>query len=105
MKNHRNIVDKLANTVVKRRYIILGIMLLLTAVCLALTPRVNINSDMTKYMPDNSSMKIGLDIMNGEFSQVETAQTIRVMFSGLNEKQIAKILSDLKALPYVNGVA
>ncbi|MDR1939538.1 MAG: MMPL family transporter [Clostridiales bacterium] len=105
MKNRADIVGKLANTVVKGRYIILGVMLLLAVVCLTLIPKVDINSDMTKYMPDGSSMKVGLDIMNDEFSETETAQTIRVMFDGLNQRQIAKVLSDLRAIPYVDGVA
>ena len=33
-----------------------------------LIPQVGINTDMTKYLPDDSSMKQGVDIMAEEFS-------------------------------------
>lgn len=42
-------------------------MLILTAVCAFLIPKVSVNSDMTKYLPDDSSMKQGISLMEKEF--------------------------------------
>ena len=53
----------------KRRYhnLLFFITLGLAAVCAVLIPEVNVNSDMTKYLPDGSRMKQGLEILQDEF--------------------------------------
>ena len=53
-------MKRLTNFVVNKRNIILSAMLILTAVCAFLIPKVSVNSDMTKYLPDDSSMKQGI---------------------------------------------
>ena len=51
----------------RTHYILLICMLALSAVCGILIPKVNVNSDMTRYLPDDSQMKQGLDIVTAEF--------------------------------------
>ncbi|MDR2043621.1 MAG: MMPL family transporter [Clostridium sp.] len=97
-------MKKLANFVVDKRYFVLAVMLLLTAVCAVLIPQVEVVTDTTEYLPDDSSMRAGLDQMDAEFPQAETAQTIRVMFGGLDVGQAADVQALLATLPYVDGV-
>ena len=46
--------------------------------------RISKNTDMTKYLPDDSSMAQGIELMKDNFSNMTTTQTIRVMFKDLN---------------------
>lgn len=97
-------MKKIASFIVRKKIFILILMLLLTVTCGILIPKVNINTDMTKYLPDNSSMKKGMDIMEDEFSQVEETYTIRAMFEGLSSNQKSKIKDKLEAVPNVDSV-
>ena len=49
-------------------FILFVLTLAFATVSLFLIPRVNVNSDMTKYLPDSSPMRQGLDIINTEFA-------------------------------------
>ena len=95
---------KLASFVVDRRRAILAVMLIVTAVCVFLMMKVEINTDMTRYLPDKSAMKQGIDIMSAEFPAAQTTQTIRVMFDGLKQEEKEDILARLKSVPYVTDV-
>ena len=77
-------MQKIAAFIVKKRKLLLVVMLALAVVCAALMPFVGINTDMTKYLPDSSQMKIGMDRMNEAFPDVAETYTIRVMFRGLD---------------------
>ena len=98
-------MKKLSNLIVSRRNWILGVMICLTLVCAILSTQVKINYDMTKYLPDDSAMKIGMDIMNAEFPSMGGDKSIRVMAEGLDEAREAELLEKLRALPYVDSVA
>ena len=78
-------LKKVANIIVEKRKIVLAVMLALTVVCVGLMTQVEINEDMTKYLADDSSMKIGMDIMNEEFPAMEQPSYIRVMFTDLGD--------------------
>ena len=73
-------MKKIADFIVEKRIIILVVVLLIAGMCGILIPKVDINTDMTKYLPDDSSMKIGMDIMDKEFPDAEDDHTIRIMF-------------------------
>lgn len=66
-------------------------MLILTAVCSFLIPKVSVNSDMSKYLPNDSSMMQGLSLMEKEFPAEEDSYTIRVMFKGLSSEKKAEV--------------
>ena len=97
-------MKRLTDLIVKKRTVILIVMLVLTAVCGLLIPRVKVNSDMTKYLPDSSPMKQGLALMEKEFPKEDTVYTVRVMFRGLNDTQKNEIREALAALQYVDSV-
>ena len=98
-------VTKISEFIVSRRFLIMGAMLCLTAVCAFLSMRVKINYDMTKYLPDSSLMRKGMKIMEEHFPAMETGQTIRVMSEGLSPEKEVQLLHALEAIPNVAGVA
>jgi len=58
-------------------------MLSFAAVCTALVPRININSDLTQYLPKESRMREGLDSLRQAFPFIDTnAPKIKVMVAG-----------------------
>ena len=98
-------MKKFSRLIVARRHLILGVMIFLTLVCAVLSLRVGVNYDMTRYLPDDSAMKKGMDIMEAEFPSIGADKSIRVMADGLDEQQQSELLEKLKTLPYVEGVA
>ncbi len=98
-------MKKAAGFIVSRRNWILAAAACLTLVCMLLSLRVGVNYDMTKYLPDQSAMKKGMDIMNAEFPSMGADKSIRVMAEGLDEEKQAELLEKLNALPYVESVA
>ena len=98
-------MQKIAAFIVKKRRLLLVVMLALAVVCAALMPFVGINTDMTKYLPDSSQMKIGMDRMNEAFPNVAETYTIRVMFRGLDARDKLAIREQLAEIPNVDSVA
>ena len=98
-------MKRLTNFIVSKRIYILVVMLILTAVCSFLIPKVSVNSDMSKYLPDNSSMRQGLSLMEKEFPAEEDSYTIRVMFKGLGSEKKAEVKDALAAIENVDSVS
>ncbi|MBR6167271.1 MAG: MMPL family transporter [Paludibacteraceae bacterium] len=69
--------------------------------------RVNVNADMTKYLPDDSQMKSGLEIITTEFSSAAqmSGTDVHVMFEGLQPNEVPGIRTLLDAYPDVRGVS
>ena len=88
-------------------YILFFITVALTIVCGILMFHVNVNADMTKYLPDNSQMKSGLEVLNTEFGSVAqmSGTDVHVMFEGLRPNEIPGIRTLLEGYPDVQGVS
>lgn len=97
-------IKKLSNFIVNKRTLILVIMLILAVVSMVCSQFVEINEDMTKYLPDDSNMKAGIDIMAEEFPEMETSNTIRVMFDDLTSAQKEEVLTKLSEIEHVDSV-
>ena len=95
---------KITDFIVEKRLLILALMLALAVAGAICSQFVEINKDMTKYLPDNSSMKTGIDIMTREFPAAETSNTIRVMADDLNSEQKQEVLERLRAIEHVDSV-
>jgi hypothetical protein len=67
---------------------------------------VNVNADMTKYLPDDSQMKSGLEIITSEFgsSAQMSGADVHVMFERLQPVEIPGMTSLLTAYPDVRSV-
>ncbi|MBQ6843568.1 MAG: MMPL family transporter [Agathobacter sp.] len=98
-------MQKIANFLVKQRRFVLLFMVVLAIVSALFIPKVEIITDMTKYLPDSSSMKQGLDIMEEEFADLSMSNTIRVMFSDLTEAEKELLLDQLGEIEYVDSVS
>ena len=72
-------------------------MTVLTAFCLALFPSININDDMSSYLPEDSRMKQGVDSLKANFTGIDlNAYCIRAMFSGVGDRDsLANVLAGL----------
>lgn len=97
-------MKKIAGLIVKGRYALLIAAVVLSIVCAGLSLKVGVNTDLTVYLPDDFSMKQGLDIMNEEFPALDQAQTIRVMAEGLDKGGKAQLLDKLRSLEHVSSV-
>ena len=98
-------MKKASSLIVSHRRLILGVMIVLTLLCAGLSLRVKVNYDMTKYLPDDSSMKKGMELMNEEFPSMGADKSIRVMAEGLDAGRETELLEKLKAIPFVESVA
>ncbi len=88
-------MKKLTDFIVNNRYIVFGLVLLMSFGCIFLFDDIKINRDISKYLPKTSEVRIGKDIMEEEFSSVETS-TLNVMFKNLNKNKKNKIYEELK---------
>lgn len=98
-------MKKVSGFVVDKHKFVLAFMLVIAVLCGLLIPKVEINTDMTKYLPDDSSMSQGIEIMKDNFENMSTTQTIRVMFNGINDAQIVAIKSYLENIQNVDSVS
>ena len=96
--------DKLAGFIVKRRKVVLAFMAVLTAVVSLLMLGVHVNTDMTKYLPDGSSMKAGVELMEAEVPDAVSTHTLRVMASGLSDEERDSLTGKLAELEGVGAV-
>lgn len=87
-------------------YILFAITVALSIVAGIMMFHVNVNADMTKYLPDNSQMKRGLEIVTSEFgsSAQMSGADVHVMFEGVRPKEIPGIRTLLEAYPDVQSV-
>ena len=87
-------------------YILFSVTLALVALCGYLMLHVNVNADMTKYLPDKSQMKRGLEIVTTEFgsSAQMSGADVHIMFDHLSPKEVPGMRTLLEAYPDVHGV-
>ena len=97
-------LKKLSDFVVEKRVAVLIVMLVLALAGVICTNFVTINEDMTKYLPDESNMKAGMDIMAEAFPEMATSNSIRVMFDDLTDEDKSAILEKIKAIEHVDSV-
>lgn len=61
----------MSHFLVKYRKWLFALMAILVVVCALMVPRININTDMTVYLPDSYPMKQGLDVMQEDLPALE----------------------------------
>lgn len=82
-------MKKISSFIVEKRKIVLVVFALLVLCSVWLMTMVNVNSDMSKYLPNDSATKIGKEIMADEFS---ATSSLNVMFKGLNDNEKKKYM-------------
>ncbi len=87
-------MKKLTDFIVDKRNILLCILIVLSSICLYLSNKVNINRDISKYLPNDSETRIGNDIMDESFGSLETS-TLNIMFKGLSSEEKEVIYEEM----------
>ncbi|MBQ7826830.1 MAG: MMPL family transporter, partial [Clostridia bacterium] len=98
-------MKSISKFIITKRYWIFAVMLILTVACVFLYLQVDVNSDMTKYLSDDSSMRAGIEIMSREFPAMETTNSVRVMSEGLSDAEESELLAKLEKIPGGDSVA
>ena len=89
----------------RTHYILFYSTLLLAIASLFAIPYINVNSDMTKYLPDDSQTSQGLAILGDEFGEIPNLQgDVQAMVKGLSEAERHAYADTLKGMEEVNAV-
>lgn len=98
-------MKSIAKFFVKYRYFLLVLMTALGVFSISLFPKINVVSDMTVYLPDNSRMKQGLDSLKGAFTGIDiNAAGVSAMFA--NEAvsdTLSAVLSEVEGVAAILG--
>ena len=94
-------MKSLAKVLVKYRIVFFITILALTALCVFAIPKVNLNSDRSKYLPESSQMSKGLKVMNKEFDMETTPDQVRVMFTDLDSNDTENVIGILSNIDKV----
>ncbi len=97
-------MKKTAHFIVRHNRAVLIFMIVLALGCAVLIPQVEVNADMTSYLPDTSNMRIGLNLMGDELEIDGLSKTIQVMFRDLTEEEKLSIPELLADIEYVESV-
>ena len=97
-------MKKAAAFLVRKRRLFLGVFLALMGVSLLLIGQVRINYDLTKYLPADSPMKQGIQLMEQEFGRTASSR-LRVMLHDLSEEEKEEVRSWLSDLEQATEVA
>ena len=87
-------------------YILFALTVVAAAISVVMMFHVNVNADMTKYLPDDSQMKSGLEIITSEFgsSAQMSGADVHVMFEGMRPNEVPGIRTLLEGYPDVHSV-
>ncbi len=90
--------EKFANIIVKGRFVFLSIFFVLLVASAILLNFVNVNYDLTEYLPNNSNTKQSIEIMQEEFGATGTA-SIMITNTTKNEAQnIANLIAQKESV-------
>jgi len=91
-------MKKFANFVVKGRYWFLGIFFVLLVTSAVLMNFVNVNYDLTSYLPDNSSTKESIELMQEEFGASGTANIMITHITATDAEVLATSLNNIDGI-------
>lgn len=90
-------MKKLASFLVCRRRILFFVTLAVTLVCAVLALRVEITSDMSRYLASDSPMRRGKELLEQAFPNDPEQSAFRFVFTGLDENEIPEIRAQMEA--------
>lgn len=95
----------LSEFIVRKRLWFLVAAVAIALASVFLIPHTNINSDMTRYLPDDSQMKQGIDQMTDEFGENGVgAGIVRVMFTSLPDSLRTATKDELSNIDGVSNI-
>lgn len=96
-------MNKLSKFLVNKRYILASIFVIFAIFSVFLMGQVKINSNITNYLPSNSSTRAGMTIIQSEFDD-PASSTLKVMFQDLTVEQTSEIKTELENIQNVASV-
>ena len=90
--------NRIAKTIVRGRWVILPLVLLIAVWSVFQIGRVRINYDLTRYLADDTMTKKALVVMNDEFG---TSEQLRLLFQDRDDAFMDETLSRLRAMPEI----
>lgn len=100
-KQEENLIFRIAMTIVDKRYLIFLITILGIVFSMISTNWVSVENNLAEYLPDHSSSRQGLDIMEEQFTTFGTAQVVVANTSLENAEKIKEQLENLKGIQSV----
>ena len=100
LKN-RGFMDKLAAFIVDKRNLFFLLYVFAIVISLITMGWVNVENDVTKYLPEDTETRQGIDAMNQNFAAFATA---RVMVSNVTYETAEGIYAQLQQVPGVDMV-
>lgn len=95
----------LSELVVRKRLVLFVAAVVVAIACALMIPHTNINSDMTRYLPNDSPMKQGIDQMTEEFgADAVGIGIVRVMFWSLPDSLKSATQDELSHIDGVSNV-
>lgn len=90
-------MNRFNKLILKHRFLVICIFTIITIILALFIPKVNINYDLSTYLPKDAQTKQALDVMQKEFGNMGTAEAM-IKVSNINEaltikQNIAKIKS------------
>ena len=97
-------MKKTAELLVRRRRLFAAVTLVLTLICAVMALRVEINTDMSRYLPTKSPMRHGTELLEQAFPNDVEPSTFRFVFRGLDESEIPALQAEIEDYVYVSRV-
>ena len=97
-------MEKFTDFILKKRNLFLGLLAIFAVASIHLATFVEVNTDMTQYLPEDSTVRAGLEVMEQEFGEVN-ANSLHIMFEGLEDTDILTVYEELSELSGVSHVA
>ncbi|MCM1227224.1 MAG: efflux RND transporter permease subunit [Clostridium sp.] len=94
-------MKKISNWIVERKSVVFVITVILTIAAVFGIFQTNVNYDMSKYLPKDSSVKKGMELMTDEYGEMSG---ITVMFDNLTEEEQSNRKTELEAIENVKSV-
>ena len=96
---------RLSEFIVRKRLVFLIAAVVVATACALMIPFTNINTDMTRYLPNDSQMKQGIDQMTEEFgADAVGIGIVRVMFWSLPDSLKSATQDELSHIDGVSNV-
>lgn len=96
-------MKKLTNFIVNKRYFVLVFFIIISIFAVFTSQKVNINYDISKYLPSTSETRKGMDIMEEKFKEIKSS-SLNLMFEDLQQEKKTEIYEQLTQIKGVDSV-
>lgn len=97
-----NIMEKIASFIVDRRKAFLVVFLVLIIYAVVSIPKVQVNNELTDYLPEDTETRQGLDIMDREFTTFGSAQVLVANITYEKALDLAHRMENIRGISSVN---